>query len=343
MQRATKNLFHLRRYKMAITISPDDNPPKGPKNSMLGKYYCRLSIGPYLRPTPFKPSEWQIKTMINLPLPDILHDDTSVKYSGVELDSVGDFVNGNVGSGFAGIAGRNVGAFASGLLSKGAGAAVGTAVEAMGGTASLGDILGGAVQQGAENAFPADKIQTAFEQLVKAAPNPNPSVAFQGPNLREFQLTWTFFPTRENESANIQTIIKVLKQASLPSNKITQSGAILNYPDIVQINFFPWDGVNPSGDWGWGENGIIKIKKCVMNNVSVDYNPSNAPGFFKNTMPVAIRISIGFSEIEYMLSSDWGSDRKGVNLIQAIGETVADVASAFSIEKFSSNTAGWQL
>jgi hypothetical protein len=320
----------------------------GLSDSMLGKYHCRISIGPYTRPTPFKKSIWKPSTSIFLPLPDILHDDTSVKYSGVEMESVGDFINGNIGSGFAGIGARNVGSVASGLISAGAGAAVGAATELLTkgpsgkGNVDLGDILGGAVSQGAANAFPADKIQTAFEQINAASPNPNPSVAFQGPNLREFQLSWTFFPRSSTESDKIQNIIKVLKQASLPSNKITQSAAILNYPDIVQLNFFPWDE-NGKGDWYWSENSIIKMKKCVMNNVSVDYNPSNMPGFFaKTNKPVAIRISIGFSEIEYMLSSDWGSNRKGVDLLTAIADTVVNTVGAFNpLTTFSSNTATW--
>ena len=328
---------------MADIKVPNDSG--GIHGSMLGKYYCRLMIGPYERPSPFHAGSWEIKTAIHLPLPDILHDDTSVKYSGVELESVGDFVNGNVGSGFAGIASRNVGSVVSKLISAGAGAAAGMITEKLGGTSALGDVMQGAVSEGAANAFPADKIQTAFEQVVKAAPNPNPSVAFQGPNLREFQLSWTFFPRNSTESQNIQNIIKVLKQASLPSNKITKSAAILNYPDMVQLNFFPWDSGSNDQQHFWSDRSIIKIKKCVMNNVSVDYNPSNMPGFFAETeTPVAIRLSIGFSEIEYMLSHDWGGARRDVGLLRAIADTVADVTKTFNpLQTFTANTGGWDV
>jgi hypothetical protein len=329
------------------------NLPKdtgGLTNSMLGKYYCRLMIGDYKRPTPFKTGNWNIKKRINLPLPDILQDNTSVKYNGVELESVGDFINGNVGSGFLGVGYRGVGSGISGLASGSAGAAAGAITEMFKGSSQLSDVIGGAVSRGVANAFPADKIQTAFEQIVGAAPNPNPSVAFQGPNLREFQLTWTFFPRSETESNNIQNIIGVLKRASLPRNSIAGSGAILDYPDMCQLNFFPWDDATetPSdgtSPWFWNnEKSIIKIKKCVMNNVSVDYNSSNIPGFFAGSeKPVAIRLSIGFSEIEYMLANDWGEPATEKGIIEFGGRVIDSALETFNpfFNGFTSNTGAW--
>jgi len=334
----------------AGTVVPSDEFG-GLTGSMLGKYYCRLMIGKYKRPAPFQLGTWDITSRINLPLPDILQDNTSVKYNGVELESVGDFINGNVGSGIAGIASRNVGSAASKLISSSAGAMAGALTERFTKSGNMGDVIGGAVTEGVANAFPADKMQTAFEQIVGAAPNPNPSVAFQGPNLREFQLTWTFFPRSEAESINIHRIINKLKRASLPRNSISGSGAILDYPDMCQLNFFPWDdntlnvseSTNP---WFWSPNSIIKIKKCVMNNVSVDYNASNIPGFFAgNEKPVAVRLSIGFSEIEYMLSNDWGEPATESGILAGIGRVVGAVATTFTpfITGFTANTAGWDL
>ena len=322
---------------------PDDTG--GLTGSMLGKYYCRLMIGKYRRPTPFKEGAWDISTRINLPLPDILQDNTSVKYNGVELESVGDVINGNLLSGAASLGVRSVGTVASGLASKAAGAMAGAVTERFGASGPLSDLIGGAVTEGVKTAFPADKVQSAFEQIIGAAPNPNPSVAFQGPNLREFQLTWTFFPTNETESTNIHNIIKILKRASLPRNSISTSGAILDYPDMCQLNFFPWDespdGSNP---WFWNKDSIIRIKKCVMNNVSVDYNVSNIPGFFaKNGKPVAIKLSIGFSEIEYMISNDWGAPATDSGSFEFFGRVVARTAGNFTnlITGFTANTGSW--
>jgi hypothetical protein len=277
----------------------------GLTDSMLGKYYCRLLIGKYKRPSPFNDAIWNTHSAIHLPLPDVLSDDTSVKYSGIDLTTVGDIVNGDALTGVAGAVLRGVGSGVSSLIGNSLGALAGAA------TGGLGDVIGPAVEQAARNALPAESIQTAFEQSIGLSPNPNPSIAFQGPNLREFQLSWTFFPRNKTESQKVTNIIALLKRASLPSNTIERSGALLNYPDMVQLNFFPWDK-DGTGPWGWSADSIIRIKKCVMSGVNVDYNPSNVPGFFANThSPVAIRLSIGFTETEYMLSSDWGGETGG--------------------------------
>jgi hypothetical protein len=136
-----------------------------------------------------------------------------------------------------------------------------------------------------------------------------------------------------------------LKRASLPRNSIETSGAILDYPDMCQLNFFPWDespdGSNP---WFWNKDSIIRIKKCVMNNVSVDYNVSNIPGFFaKNGKPVAIKLSIGFSEIEYMISNDWGAPETDTGsfsfLARVIGRTAATLTNNFT--GITANNGSW--
>jgi hypothetical protein len=175
------------------------------------------------------------------------------------------------------------------------------------------------VNESVRDTFPPDLVQSAFEQAMGTAPNPNPSVAFQGPNLREFGLSWTFFPVSKPESDKLHNVIKILKQSSLPSSASSSGAAILNYPDMVQLNFFPWDSGPIEGNpWYWSEDSIIRIKKCVMNSVSVDYNPSNSPAFFADNKPVAVRLSIGFSEIEYMLSNDWGGTRESNTYVQII-------------------------
>lgn len=292
----------------------------GPDGSMLGKFHCRLSIGKYERQRPFKNSTWRPHSMIYLPLPDVLKDSTSVKYGGMDLETVGDFFNLDFVTGVGGALYRGVGSAISTGIGNLSGAGLAAAIAAAtGGKASgVGDKLGAALNKGIQkDLLPGDKIQSAIEQKVGVAPNPNPSVAFEGPQLRNFSFTWTFYPTRKEESEKIFNIIKLLKQASLPAQTFTNAGALLNYPDICQLNFFPWDE-GGTGNWFWTDKSIIRIKKCFMSDVDVDYNPSNVPGFFNDegSSPVAIRLTINFNEIEYMLSQDWGSGREGSSFIE---------------------------
>jgi len=305
----------------------------GPTDSILGKFYCRISLGKYSRPRPFGDSKFDKTASIYLPLPDMLRDTSSIKYNNTDSQTVGDIFNLDAVSGVLGFGYRNLGRMGSSILGAGAGAAAAAMAAATGPKgASLSGIIGSGAENLTNEMIPADQLQTAIEQTVGKASNPNPSISFAGPSLRSFNLNWTFYPTSKEESDRIFDIIKTLKQAALPSNTFSASGAILNYPYMCQLNFFPWDGSpNRNFDagenrWGWTSSSILRYKKCVMNSVDVDYNPSNVPGFFKEgDAPVAIRLSIGFDEIEYMLSGDWESTLGGSTVIEdtAVGALIA--------------------
>jgi hypothetical protein len=197
----------------------------------------------------------------------------------------------------------NFGADAASAAAKNTGGMVG-------GGAALGI---NALKQSMNSIFPADQITSAVQQVSGIAPNPNPSVAFTGPVLRTVNYDWSLYPTNRNESLAIQKLIRLLKRSALPRNETGGSAAILNYPDICQLNFYPWDNQGDSENWGWrratdtSAGSIIKFKKCVMQNVSVSYAAGGAAmAFFEGTnLPTSYELSIEFKEIEYMLSKDW--------------------------------------
>jgi hypothetical protein len=179
-----------------------------------------------------------------------------------------------------------------------------------------GSLISGAL----DKVLPADQITSAIQQASGLAPNPNPSVMFTGPELRDFSHSWTFYPKNETESIKLQKIIRILKQSALPTNTFKNSAAILNYPNMIQLNFYPWDDSSKinggaASAWGWTPNSILRYKKCVMKSVSVNYTPGGSPGFFEGSKngPVATTITITFMEIEYMLAGDWfeGTDTAG--------------------------------
>jgi hypothetical protein len=274
--------------------------PSGPLNSRLGKYYVQLRIGKYERPTPFSISKFNALETIYLPLPTELKDSTAVGYnSNDNLESVGDLFNGDLATGLGALGLRNVGAVLNDTVKNAAQAAL--AVSKFGG-GKLAEAAEKAIDQVANPA----QLTSAIQQSAGMAPNPNPSVTFTGPNLSEFNLSWTIYPKSVSESEGLLEVIKILKRSALPENTLSGASAILNYPRMVQINYFPWDS-GGEGNWGWHtKNSIIKHKKCVMTRVDVSYTPGGAPGFFHETNgPVAATISILFQEIEYMLSKDW--------------------------------------
>jgi hypothetical protein len=292
----------------------------------LGIYYTQLSIGPYKRNNnAFTLSEFAPTYIVHLPLPTELRDDTTVGYSPVNLETVGDFLDTNKRAGLGEAAAlRNIGNLAQAGISGTSRGISELTVD----RGPLAKLAGGAMSglMGAlQSLVPAEQISSAIQQKMGAAPNPNPSVQFQGPVLRDFTLTWAFYPKNPTESATIDKLIRNLKARALPSNNRDNGGAVLNYPHICQLNFYPWDGKGTRrGEHGHSTESIIKIKKCFMSGVNANYNAFGTPGFFEGTqLPISYQLTINFKEIEYLLSDDWDPEmveRAGANgTIETVG------------------------
>lgn len=265
-------------------------------------YYTRLSIGPYKKDDAFKQASFDTSLVVHLPLPTEMRDDTTVSYTNVNLETVGDAFLGRSNDQMINSAVlRNIGNLTSaGLSATGKGFS-----NALANRADVIGALGGAFMNTVQSLLPPEQVASAIQQKYGAAPNPNPSVQFQGPVLRDFTLSWAFYPKNQNESRTINDLIKKLKGRALPSDNDQNGGAILNYPHVCQLNFFPWD-TEGTGSNGWSDNSIIKIKKCFMSGVNVNYNAFGTPGFFEGTrLPISYQLTISFKEIEYLLAGDW--------------------------------------
>ena len=176
------------------TVDPDGNL----FNSLLGEYYMSIRIGDYKRPKPFSNTTFQHTKLILLPLPQELRHDTAVNYSSEDLTTVDDIINGSYRGAVASAAMSASGTLLSGGISSTIGAGVGaiTSAGANQGTAqaALGDKFSGLAQQAVSNIIPPGQLTSAIQQGMGMAPNPNPSVMFRGPQLRDFAYTWTLLP-----------------------------------------------------------------------------------------------------------------------------------------------------
>jgi hypothetical protein len=290
----------------------------------LSKYYCTLSFGKFSRPKPFSSADFSPDLTICLPLPNELNDNTGVDYDNQNLEAVGDIINGSMLTGAGAAALRN-----SGSLLTGAGRDFAKGMQTgTGWTGAITKAIGGAI----DGMIPdAAQVTSAIQQSAGLAPNPNPSVMFRGPQLREFTYTWTIFPDNKTQSEALRNMIKNIKGRVLPRSGSSDSAAVLEYPNMVQINFFPWDTAGGSSNpWGWGDNTIIRIKKCVVKSFNVNYTPTNVPAFFDSTNagnfphPVATNITITLQEIEYMLANDWGGGT-GTGVLEKLAKGVEEL------------------
>jgi hypothetical protein len=274
------------------------------------KYYTQLRVGPYERKNgAFELSTFDPKLIVRLPLPTELRDDTSVSYTNANLETVGDVFNGRQNMVDA-AALRGIGSLTQ-MAMRATSSGINNVLSGRGAAAGALNAAQGALLGAGQALLPPDQISSAIQQSLGAAPNPNPSVQFQGPVLRSFTLTWAFYPKNLQESREIDKLIRRLKARALPSDNSALGSAILNYPHICQLNFFPWDGIGAADEVnGWTPNSIIKIKKCFMENVNANYHAFGTPAFFEgeNKYPVTIQLTISFKEIEYLLSKDWDPD-----------------------------------
>lgn len=303
------------------------NDPNGVFSGELSKYYCTLSFGPYKRPKPFESAAWSPDLTICLPLPNELTDNLSPEYDNQSLGAVGDIINGAFASGITSSLLRNSGDILVGA-GKGMAAGIQGAGAAVGGVAGAGISAAGA---GMENMLPdAATVTSAIQQSQGLAPNPNPSVMFKGPQLREYTYNWTIFPDSLEQSKALRNMIKVIKSRVLPKSAGSSAASVLHYPNMVQMNFFPWDGNGAGNPWGWGADSFIRIKKCVVKSFNTNYTPSNVPAFFEGegSYAVAVNVSITLQEIEYMLANDWDGGFGAEVGLEALGTGIVNTGNA---------------
>lgn len=303
-------------------------PKEAPERSVLGPYYTRIMLGEYSRPRPFEKTEFIPKAYVFLPIPSELRDDSFVNWSSENLDTVGDVLNGQAAAGAEAAAlarSGNLVGYAGGVVMDVLGADLDTVAQGLGRVTDN-------ITSGARSLVNLSQITSAVQAETGLAPNPNPTVTFQGPDLRSYSYSWTFYPHNPEESKQTQRMITILKSRSLAQNSISKSASILKYPNIAQVNFYPWDK-GGKAPWYWSNDSIIKYKRSVIQAVNVNYAPFGTPGFFAGTnLPTTIQLSITFKEIEYMLANDWDPALEGnesiggatTKAISAVGKTLEE-------------------
>jgi hypothetical protein len=222
---------------------------------------------------------------IALPLPENIQDNLNLNYDTVDLGAVGVGVKSGEAVGEA-------------LKDSGVGAAVGTFADRFAGDAeylarTLSQISGA--------------VSGAINIASGNVPNPFTTAIFKSVELRRHNLNFRLTPESPEDSAAINNIINEFKKRALPKR---DKGVFLTMPDQVEIQFF-------------GTNALYGFARCVIQGITVNYNPSNAPAFFKNTggligAPQSVEIQLQLSEIEQLVgdlyessSSSSSSDNDG--------------------------------
>ena len=138
------------------------------------------------------------------------------------------------------------------------------------------------------------EVVSTGSQLMQSPINPMVEILFTTTDVRAFTFELLLAPRNEKESDTLYSIIKTLRFHS-----VGEYGGALG---TNLLNNFQWI---PPGEFditfynkGVENLNILKINTCVMERIEVDYSPSGVYSTFRNGHPVAVRLSMGFRELE---------------------------------------------
>lgn len=121
--------------------------------------------------------------------------------------------------------------------------------------------------------------------------NPQLELIYNSPQLREFTLDFRLVPRSEQESILIRDIIKNIKWYGSPRVPADSGGRYIIPPAQFELEFYHSDQKLNDGN-----NFLFKTKKCVLEDISVDYTGSGTYATFWNGAPVEVRMSLRFKE-----------------------------------------------
>jgi hypothetical protein len=164
---------------------------------------------------------------------------------------------------------------------------------------STGDVTGAASVAGALGGSELLKslgITVSPDQLLARATgkiiNPNAELLFQGPVLRDFGFQYLMVARSEEEGKEIRKIIRFFKEGAAPKYK---SQALLGTPDIFSLEY-----VVP------GDTEILnKFHDMALRTITVDYAPDGFWSAYQDSHPVAVRMSLQFTELKPVYDKDY--------------------------------------
>ena len=279
--------------------------------------YNLLDSGP-----PGGPPEISTTTAIELPFPRTLQDSTNIRVASFERD----FLYERIASGLASFdEGGGLGGFFENMKNSAEAVVSGvydyakSAGKTAGQEGLISAVLGGIRQAAgkmsefevtkatamagylARNFIPGE-IAKSMGVVGERVVNPQETLSFSGVDLRNFTFSWDLYPSNANDTQMITDIVNLIKRKSLPTTEAADGGgslarAFLNYPDIVELNLL-----------GVDESRFMRFKRCMVQNITVDYGAGGMPEIIKGGVPAAVSLSITFSELQIQTAQDYGEN-----------------------------------
>ena len=226
-------------------------------------------------------STTRITDSVAIYLPAVAKDDLTAQYSGVSTGLAGLAAAGGID--FVKAMQRNDFEGASRELVSGAKTIVAESLKTA--AAEIVDMI-----PGVEGSL--DLFNKAFGQ----AENPYMEVIFKNLELREFEYSFQFAPRSEDETHDVQAIIKLFRFHMAPELK-GNNHRYLTLPSTFDIHYMFQD--SPDSNQPQENSFYSKIATCVLESVSVDYSPGGVHSFADGA-PTQINMTLNFKETELL-------------------------------------------
>ena len=123
--------------------------------------------------------------------------------------------------------------------------------------------------------------------------NPNAELLFQGPVLRDFGFKFLMIARSEDEAEEIRKIIKFFKVGAAPV--FSDGPALLGTPNVFQLEY---KAGNRNLDT------VNKFNEMALRTITVDYAPDGFWSAYQDSHPVAVGMSLQFSELRPLYRRD---------------------------------------
>lgn len=160
---------------------------------------------------------------------------------------------------------------------------------------SMTAVLTGIVAAGAGTVGGSDLFNKTVSAVKRGSQisgypiNPAVEVLFAARPQRQWMFEVFMLPRSENEVKSVREIIRTLRYHAAP--EIIGQGFIFSPPAEFDITFF---------HKGEENKNLPRINTCVLDRIDVDYAPEQSYSTFANGHPIAVRMSLGFREVEIL-------------------------------------------
>ena len=129
--------------------------------------------------------------------------------------------------------------------------------------------------------------------------NPNAELLFQGPVLRDFGFKFLMIARREDEAEETRKIIRFFKIGAAPV--YSDGPALLGTPNVFQLEY---KAGNRNLDT------VNKFNEMALRTITVDYAPDGFWSAYQDSHPVAVVMSLQFSELRplYRVDHEYGGE-----------------------------------